>query len=287
MTTTRIATVIPAYNAAASIEAAIASAREQTIPPAEIIVVDDGSTDATARLAGAAGVRVIQQANAGPGAARNRGIAATDAEWIALLDADDSWRPERIAHQLERIGEPRVAVIFSGQHFVEKQPPMPPPTIDFEGLWERNRIPTSSVLLRRAAWESVGGFDESRELIGVEDYNLWLRMAHAGWQFVGIPERLVNYQPSASSLTRQSQRFAVAEVAQLRQIATTLGLDAARVHAKEYTTYLQYGMELFYYGERTAAKQFLSEAARRGSLPPKARLQLWATHLPLARWRRP
>ncbi|MES2304392.1 MAG: glycosyltransferase family A protein [Gemmatimonadota bacterium] len=176
MTARRVATVIPAYNAAASIEAAIASARGQTRPPDEIIVVDDGSSDATATLAEAAGGRVIRQANAGPGAARNRGIAATDAEWIALLDADDVWRPERIANELVRTDEPKVAVIFSGEHFIEKQPPMPPPTIDFDGLWEQNRIPTSSVLMRRAAWEAVGGFDESRELIGVEDYNLWLRI---------------------------------------------------------------------------------------------------------------
>ncbi len=281
MTSPRIAAVIPAFNAAGSIREAIASAQAQHRPPDEIIVVDDGSADDTAAVAATTGVRVIRQDNAGPAAARNAGIASTSANWIALLDADDSWRPERIARQLPLLDDPGVAVVFSGHHVANKTPPMPPPTIDFDGLWDRNRIPTSTVLLRRAAWEAVGGFDPARELIGVEDYNLWLRLARVGWRFVGVQERLVDYQPTDASLTRQTRRFANAELTQVARVAATLGLDPARVRAKEFTIYLEYGMELFYYRDRATAREYLQEAARRGPLPWEARLRLWATYLPL------
>ena len=281
MTSIRIAAVIPAYNAAGSIGGAIASAQAQRRAPDEIIVVDDGSADDTAAIATATGVRVIRQANGGPAAARNAGIASTSADWIALLDADDSWRPERIARQLPLLDDAAIAVVFSGHHVANKLPPMPPLTVDFDGLWDRNRIPTSTVLLRRAAWEAVGGFDPARELIGVEDYNLWLRLAHAGWRLVGVEERLVDYRPTDASLTGQTRRFAKAELAQVARVAATLGLDPVRVRAKEFAIYVEYGLEFFHYRDRAAAQQYLREAARRGALPWGAQLRLWASYLPL------
>ncbi|MEP6591916.1 MAG: glycosyltransferase family A protein [Gemmatimonadota bacterium] len=278
----RVTVVIPAFNAAASIERAIRSAQAQLRVPDEIIVVDDGSGDATAELAAASGVRVLRQVNAGPGAARNAGIAASDSEWIALLDADDAWRPNRLTRQLASAIPRDVAVVYCGHDMPNQVTPMPLATADFAELWDRNRIPTSTVLLRRAAWEAVGGFDESRELIGVEDYNLWLRLAHAGWRMVGIQERLVDYQPTEASLTRQTRRFAQAELAQVSHIAAQLGLDPELVRAKEFAIYHEYGVEFFFYRDRAAARHYLREAARRGPLPWGTRLRFWASHLPFS-----
>lgn len=281
MTAPHIAAVIPAFNSANSIAAAIASARQQIHPPDEIIVVDDGSGDDTARIAETAGARVLRQPNGGPGAARNAGIAATTAEWIALLDADDTWRPERLARQLPLTIDAAVGLVFAGHAVPGKTPPLPPPTMAFDQLWRRNQIPTSSVLLRRSAWEQLGGFHEGRELIGVEDYNLWLRMAHAGWLLRCVQERLVDYVPTSASLTSQTRRFATAELAQLGVIARQIGLDAQLVQRKEYRLYLDYGQEMFYYRQLSDAREFLREAGRRGTLPPKARLQMLASYLPL------
>ncbi len=97
----QISVVIPAYNAANFIAATIASAQAQTLAPIEIIVVDDGSVDDTARVARALGCVVIRQANGGVCAARNAGILAARGEWIALLDHDDVWAPTKLERQAD------------------------------------------------------------------------------------------------------------------------------------------------------------------------------------------
>ena len=94
-----VSVVIPAFNVERYLAAAIESVRAQTLAPTEIIVVDDGSTDGTRAVAEAAGVRVIAQSNAGVSAARNAGIAAATQPWIALLDADDRWRADKLERQ--------------------------------------------------------------------------------------------------------------------------------------------------------------------------------------------
>ena len=96
----RISVVIPAYNAAGFIAETIASAQAQTYAPLEVIVVDDGSVDDTARVAAALGCRVIRQANGGVCAARNAGILAANGNWIALLDHDDIWLPTKLERQV-------------------------------------------------------------------------------------------------------------------------------------------------------------------------------------------
>ncbi len=104
--TMTIAVVIPAYNAAGYIRRAIDSVLAQTRRPDEIIVVDDGSTDDTATVVQSygSGVRLIRQANAGASAARNTGINAATSEWIAFLDGDDEWLPEKLQLQSELLG---------------------------------------------------------------------------------------------------------------------------------------------------------------------------------------
>jgi len=94
-----IAVVIPAYNSERFIGAALDSVFAQTRPPAQVIVVDDGSADRSASIAQARGATVIRQANAGVSAARNSGMRAATQPWLAFLDADDTWLPEKLALQ--------------------------------------------------------------------------------------------------------------------------------------------------------------------------------------------
>ncbi|MBA2291441.1 MAG: glycosyltransferase, partial [Gemmatimonadales bacterium] len=238
-------------------------------------------TDETAAVAEAAGARVIRQSNGGPASARNTGIRAATTEWVVLLDADDLARPSRLAQQAARLGNDQVAVVFGGYHVEGKVPPAAPTEITFDALWTRNWIPTSTVVLRRAAWEAVGGFDEARDLIGVEDYNLWLRLAHAGWGFNRVDEILVDYRPTPASLTAQTRRFAAAELANARKIALTLGLAPSALRAKEFAIYKEYGFELFHVRDLSASREFLHEAARRGPIGWGGQLRRLATYLPL------
>jgi len=110
----KISVVIPAYNAAPFIAKTIACARAQTLAPIEIIVVDDGSRDATSAIARAAGATVISQMNAGVCAARNAGIMAATGDWIALLDQDDVWLPQKLERQAAAVAQsPGAAFIAS------------------------------------------------------------------------------------------------------------------------------------------------------------------------------
>ena len=108
-----ISLIIPAWNAARTLGETLASAVAQSLPPDEIIVVDDGSTDQTAAIATAAGARLISQPRQGPAVALNTGIAASRGDVLAFLDADDLWPAEKQAQQSARLAaEPALDGVF-------------------------------------------------------------------------------------------------------------------------------------------------------------------------------
>lgn len=155
-----ISLIIPAWNAARTLGETLASAKAQSLPPDEIIVVDDGSTDETVAIAEAAGARVISQARQGPAVALNTGIAASRGELLAFLDADDLWPEEKQAQQSARLAaEPELDGVF-GQVENFLCPSVPPEQAG------RYRIVTEpqpgwllgALLIRRARFEAVGCF---------------------------------------------------------------------------------------------------------------------------------
>jgi glycosyltransferase involved in cell wall biosynthesis len=118
-----VSVVIPAYNAARYLAEAVASVRTQTHAVHEIIVIDDGSTDATAEIARGLGVRFAHQANAGPAAALNHGVSLATGRLIAFISADDLWVPEKLALQLATLAAgPAKALAFGHlQHFASPE----------------------------------------------------------------------------------------------------------------------------------------------------------------------
>jgi glycosyltransferase involved in cell wall biosynthesis len=182
-----VSVVIAAYNRAHLIERAIASVRSQTIRPAELIVVDDHSTDATAEIAEAAGALVLRhEANRGPAAARNTALQATTQPWVAVLDSDDEWLPHHLAtlwplrdgHDL--LAAPAVSLAAPGspsrlggwpgrRELLLRSPA--------QLLYPENPVP-STALLRRAAIDRAGGYDE--EIWFVEDIDLYVRVLERG-----------------------------------------------------------------------------------------------------------
>ena len=205
----RVAAIIPSYNVAAYLPQAIESVRAQTRAVDEIIVVDDGSSDGSVEVARRLGATCIRTpVNGGPGAARNLGLRATDADVVAFLDADDFWEPGHLAATtalLER--HPRAALAFGGvRKFNDEHPddkrcaPHPPHGADapldepadvFFTLVRENIVTQSAAVARRAALLEAGGYDEGMR--HSEDYDLWMRLAMRA-PFVAAPGVSTNYR---------------------------------------------------------------------------------------------
>jgi glycosyltransferase involved in cell wall biosynthesis len=192
-----VTVVIPAYNPGRYLIAAIESALLQEPAPLEVIIVDDGSTVPVV-VTDRSGVRVVRQPNAGPSAARNRGIREARGELIAFLDADDVWYPGKLAAQLARI-RPGVGLCscdFDVIDFEGTRPGWGGHGGDYRQLLRGNSICTSTVLARRSVLVEAGGFDE--RLRRSEDWAMWLDIArqseleHVGQLFVGYRQHDVN-----------------------------------------------------------------------------------------------
>ncbi len=171
MTAPLVSVVIPVYNGERFLAAAIESALEQTYRPLEVIVVDDGSTDRSATVARSfAGVEVIDQEHAGPGAARNRGIAAASGEFLAFLDADDLMPPDKLELQVGYLREhPEVGCVLGHQELLlepgierpvwaEVAPALARARPD---IAQRGGVPLISMVVRASLFEQIGGFDTS------------------------------------------------------------------------------------------------------------------------------
>jgi glycosyltransferase involved in cell wall biosynthesis len=194
-----ISVVIPTYNRAELLRRAIDSALAQTYQDLELIVVDDGSTDSTAatvRSVADSRIRYIRlPKNRGVPFARNTGIASARGEWVAFLDCDDEWKPDKLERQLASIeAAPEAAASYTR---CEVQPSngrrrrrREIAQGDVTDAVLRMEIPLvpSVYMVKRRALMDVGGFDETME--AAEDADLWLRLAQAGVRFAGVTEPL-------------------------------------------------------------------------------------------------
>ena len=179
-----IAVIIPTYNRIETLSRAISSVLAQIRPIDELIVVDDGSTDGTSAWLRERypGIKLIEQVNAGVSAARNRGIESTGCDWIALLDSDDEWLPQKLEKQLARLAsEPDHKIIHSDEIWVRngvrvnqmKKHSKKGGWI-FQDCLPLCAISPSAVMIHQSIFGDVGLFDES--LPACEDYDLWLRI---------------------------------------------------------------------------------------------------------------
>lgn len=187
-----VSVILPAFNAERFIVQAVRSAVEQTYAPIEIIVIDDGSTDATAELAKSVSpkVEVIRQANAGVFAARNAGARHARGSFLSFLDADDWWERDKLAKQMAVFQRhPELAVVSAWGYEVDEdgrkldrgleKPPCPfdrVANIHRRLLRCGNCVPLSTSLVRRRAFDDAGGF-YTRERIVSADYEFWIRLS--------------------------------------------------------------------------------------------------------------
>jgi FkbM family methyltransferase len=208
-----ISVVIPAYNAAHFLPRALASVLSQTHQPRDIIVVDDGSADDTREVVAAYApmVTCVWQKNSGVAAARNCGVMQAHGNWIAFLDADDAWRPDKLERQMEGLRrQPGAVLSYSNYTVVSEdgssrdvavcQPEKLLPTVRY-----RCPFPPSVVLVEREAFLAAGGFAD--KLLGDEDWDLWVRlvMTHSPKAFIHDAELLTYYNVVPDSLSQQTR----------------------------------------------------------------------------------
>jgi glycosyltransferase involved in cell wall biosynthesis len=215
----RVSVIIPAYNAAAFIDEAVRSVERQTYDDWEAIIVDDASLDDTFAIASSFGGRVRAlrgERNTGPSGTRNLALRHATGELVALLDADDTWLPQYLEHQVgrfdrERGAGRRVGIVacnarISGsrdQTFLDHfRGPLEPVTL--ERVLQGNPIFISALVLRQAG-EEVGWFSD--ELFGTEDHDLWIRILESGYEAVLNREVLAVYRQPAGSISSDLARM--------------------------------------------------------------------------------
>jgi len=184
-----VTAAITTYNRALYLPAAIESVLAQTHPPAEVLVVDDGSTDDTPRIAASYGnrLRYIRRENGGRAAARNTAVLAARGEFLAFCDSDDAWLPDRLERQLAVFrSNPTLGMIHGQVALVDADgTPLPERTTAHRRLFSAAhpatyagyalecRCLSSTILVRRAVFERIGLYDET---LPTEDYDLYLRL---------------------------------------------------------------------------------------------------------------
>lgn len=193
--------IVPAFNAASFIDEALGSILEQTCPPRSVIVVDDGSTDATAERCAAWGTQVVlvRQSNHGPGRARNVGVAHSSAPLLAFHDADDVWMPTKLELQLAHLNShPQDIAVFGWMHnFVEPGcTVVPDPRTPMD---PRPAYQAVTMLARREVMERVGPFDEVGPIQGWVDW--YLRLRESGLPLAMVPEVVVRRRIHGDNLT--------------------------------------------------------------------------------------
>jgi glycosyltransferase involved in cell wall biosynthesis len=198
-----VSIVVPCYNGGRFIDQLLESLARQTFRDFEILIVNDGSTDAAtnAKLASLnSSIRVINQENRGLSGARNAGMAVAESDLVLALDCDDEIEPGYLAETVPvlRQAPPDVAIVFTHTRFGGSASGIGRRYFNPFVLLFANPLP-SCVLLRKQCWQAVGGYDESmRE--GYEDWEFYMRLALAGFRGIEIPKPLYIYNISPDGM---------------------------------------------------------------------------------------
>ncbi len=216
-----VSVVMPAYRSAATVGPALAGIAAQTVKPRQVIVVDDGSDDGTyeAALAMTDGMApieltVLRQENKGAGAARNAAFAVAKGEYIAFLDSDDRWTPEKLERSLSQLVGSGHALVAHDYARVEPDGTERPVACaerfraaadPYRDLYRKGTVGSSTVLTRTAAIRAVGGMDET--LPTAQDFDLWLKLlASPDATFLIFDGAYLLYTVSDAGITGNTER---------------------------------------------------------------------------------
>lgn len=268
-----VSVVIPTYNGGRYIVSTINSALAQTYFPIEVIVVDDGSSDDLVSVLQPVWSRIhyVRQENKGPAAARNHGIRLSKGVYIAFLDHDDIWLPEKIAAHVALMKEnPACGLVYSfhrlidgsGKH-IDNRAPLDSPSgkvlLDFAF---KNRITTfSATLFRRSVFDVIGFLDESDELLTADDYDIYLRVLEK-YEVLFAPGSPVYYRIHDGNLVKNYYMNYSATVAVLNRLLNRAkgNVDAVSYRKMKSATsrnlkreHVRYAYLLYYANDRHRA----------------------------------
>ena len=241
----RVSVVVPTYNPGDLLTRSLGSVLAQSVTDLEVVVVDDGSrapqawvTDLDPR------VTYLRQDNRGVSVARNVGVAVARSDWVAFLDQDDEWLPDKLASQLDVVAaRPRAAFCCTGFDWVRPDGSVhgDPEQLTYRGLLSTQSALLSSVLVARDDYEAVGGHDPL--LVQMQDWDLFLRLTMGGRDPVMVPDRLVRYHlhgenASRDYVTAMQERLSVLDrhAARARRLGdgmTLAAIDRGRRRTRE------------------------------------------------------
>ncbi len=236
----RVSAILPVFNGRRFLRDAVRSVLAQSLPPCELIVVDDGSTDdSLAELEGLPPapfpVRVLRQANAGQSAARNLAARQAEGEYLAFLDQDDQWHPQHLEHLIAPLdADPAVGWAYCDfnemdvdghlvtRAFLRAAGVTHPKSTIFECVAADLLVLPSASVVRRTAFEQAGGFDEA--LSGYEDDDLFVRFFRLGWEHVFVDSALLRFRIHANG-SSTSRRFIDSRLRYAEKLAAILPDD--------------------------------------------------------------
>jgi glycosyltransferase involved in cell wall biosynthesis len=262
--------VVPTYNAAGTLLDTIGSVLRQTFRDFELIVIDDGSTDDTRRVAQAVRdprVAVFTYPNGGLAAARNRGIDRSRGQFVSFIDADDLWTPDKLARQLEALRRhPEAALAYSWTAFIDRQgrflfakePSRCEGDVHAELLRSCFVASGSNIMVRRSCIDVVGGFDTA--LAAAQDWDFCLRVATRS-RFVVVPRYQILYRVWEGAMSANAERCEQACLAICERAYSTVGDVTGRRRRESLSNVKQY--VAFLYLTRHTGGDARAKAGRR------------------------
>lgn len=244
----KVSVIIPTYNRAHFIAGAIESVLAQTYKDYELIVIDDGSTDATAEVMKAyhGKLRYVPHENRGITSNMNMGVAEAKGEYFAMLGDDDLWLPDLLETQVTVLEkDPKLAFVCSGTHFINEQGKITKTASrgalrnkTFESLLEENFVSHLTAVVRRKCFNDVGGFDE--QLATTQDYDLWLRLSKR-YPFAYTDLPLAKYRVHGQNLSLKFEQHLADHLAILNKKEIVSGLTRREIREYRARVYHMFG----------------------------------------------
>jgi len=290
-----VSVVVPLYKSAERFEKTLQTILDQTYDPIEVVLVDDGSPDNSGEIAARwvekhANVRYFRKENGGVGSARNYGIKQTRGEFVAFCDHDDLWVPTKLEEQIPLFEDARVGMVYSGARLISI-----PKQTDYgtfcqyvEGRCYReflikNPIPSSSAVIRKSCLDQVGGFSETAEMQGVDEWHLWLRIAH-DYDVAAISKPLITLVLTGDNYSSNQLRMLRAEVCCLNDIFRIFpakGFGQKRLYRRALAnSYLRCSGDLLWMKQVKQARQCLMTGWRHTPLNPECATLFLTTLVP-------